>query len=311
MNVKYRLSTIIIFFIAIYAANGQVQIKMSDQKLLPPAPPVNIENHDARNLWIAKHYWDNINFSKNKNITSEYANPFISTYAYQLSLIPSDSAVVYIEETLQKAKRNEDTYNYVSSSLYEIYDNLVSAYRDDERLAAVLRNILANKNMTDTEHDSYQFRLSMANKNAAGTLATNIGFTDIANKRDSLYNIDSEFTVLLFYSPGCHACEETEKKIKSSNIINNWLESGDLKILAYAADANKEVWEEYQSHIPATWINAYDPNMSVWYKRLYDIKGFPTIYLLDQNKKVVLKDTNISHIEDYLMQQAMTLPTLE
>ncbi|HBK95202.1 MAG TPA: DUF5106 domain-containing protein, partial [Porphyromonadaceae bacterium] len=34
-------------------------------------------------------------------------------------------------------------------------------------------------------------------------------------------------------------------------------------------------------------------------QKLYDIKAIPTLYLLDKDKKVILKDTSIEAIESF------------
>ena len=38
-------------------------------------------------------------------------------------------------------------------------------------------------------------------------------------------------------------------------------------------------------------------------KNLYDLKAIPTLYLLDKNKKVLLKDAVVGQIEQYLQQR--------
>lgn len=52
--------------------------------------------------------------------------------------------------------------------------------------------------------------------------------------------------------------------------------------------------------IPDTWINGYDKTGLVNDKQLYDLKALPTLYLLDREKKVILKDVTIEVIIDYL-----------
>jgi hypothetical protein len=39
--------------------------------------------------------------------------------------------------------------------------------------------------------------------------------------------------------------------------------------------------------------------MAITRERLYDIKAIPTIYLLDSDKKVLLKDSSIEAVESF------------
>ena len=48
------------------------------------------------------------------------------------------------------------------------------------------------------------------------------------------------------------------------------------------------------------WIDAYDAEQTILNQNLYDLKAIPTLYLLDKDKKVLLKDASVGQIEVYL-----------
>ena len=73
-----------------------------------------------------------------------------------------------------------------------------------------------------------------------------------------------------------------------------------LEVLAIYADAEKEIWEKYKDELPGNWKVGYNHSQSVITKGLYDLKAMPTLYLLDKNKKVVLKDKSWEEIERYI-----------
>ena len=50
--------------------------------------------------------------------------------------------------------------------------------------------------------------------------------------------------------------------------------------------------------MPDNWINSYDKSMKMKNDELYDLRAIPTLYLLDQDKVVLLKD-------------CMSIPTIE
>ena len=53
--------------------------------------------------------------------------------------------------------------------------------------------------------------------------------------------------------------------------------------------------------IPPDWINGYDRERKVKASEMYDLKGSPAIYLLDANKKVILKNVIAPEVEHYLL----------
>ena len=57
-------------------------------------------------------------------------------------------------------------------------------------------------------------------------------------------------------------------------------------------------WHAYKEHIPLKWINSYDKGTVIRNKNLYDLKAIPALYLLDAEKRVIVKDsTEVGFIE--------------
>ncbi|NLD23849.1 MAG: DUF5106 domain-containing protein, partial [Bacteroidales bacterium] len=75
-----------------------------------------------------------------------------------------------------------------------------------------------------------------------------------------------------------------------------------LTVLNLYPDSNIEEWRKALPNMPQkNWVNAYDEGTIMTSKRLYDIKAIPTLYLLDKNKKIILKDTSLEEIERFFM----------
>ena len=72
-----------------------------------------------------------------------------------------------------------------------------------------------------------------------------------------------------------------------------------LTILTVYPGENIGKWVDYLLQLPAEWIHAYDQGMVITKKNLYDIKAYPTLYLLDKNKKVILKDSPPEVVEGF------------
>lgn len=49
-------------------------------------------------------------------------------------------------------------------------------------------------------------------------------------------------------------------------------------------------------------LYSYDSTVSLKNDEIYDLKAIPTLYLLDKDKKVVLKDVTFNQVENYLKQ---------
>lgn len=305
MQMNAKIISLIFILLLVANTNAQVPIKQNKvQTFKNPTAPQKIKDSYKRSVWEIEHYWDNTDFTDNNNLEKQEFEPFLRNYVHKLQSVSADSASVFLTQTLQKTKINKLSYTSMLNMLYPLYDDANSVYRDDVCLAAIIREVLTNNDLSDERRQVYNTKLELTLKNSVGILANNIGYIDATGKQDSLYNIQADLTMLIFYSPDCEACDITEDMIKKSEIINNSLNTEKLKILAYAPEAPKTVWEHKKESIPSSWINGYDPDMNVWMKRMYEIKGFPTIYLLDKDKRVILKDVSVQNVESFLDQNA-------
>jgi hypothetical protein len=84
-------------------------------------------------------------------------------------------------------------------------------------------------------------------------------------------------------------------------IISEMVKTGDLKILAMYTDQDEKLWLDSLKSYPAKWIAGRDENEYLYKNKVYDLRAIPTIYLLDKQKKVLLKDvTSVKEIEEVL-----------
>lgn len=67
-------------------------------------------------------------------------------------------------------------------------------------------------------------------------------------------------------------------------------------------DEELDEWKKHLSEFPNEWINGYDKKFTIKEEQVYDLKAIPTLYLLDKDKTVLLKDATAPAIEAYLMQ---------
>ncbi|MBR5443690.1 MAG: hypothetical protein IKV22_04820 [Paludibacteraceae bacterium] len=65
-----------------------------------------------------------------------------------------------------------------------------------------------------------------------------------------------------------------------------------MLVVAVYIDNEVEVWKKAQ--YPSTWLSVYAPEIDK--QDLYDIKALPTLYLLDAQKRVVVKDGMVEQI---------------
>ena len=118
-------------------------------------------------------------------------------------------------------------------------------------------------------------------------LAADFEYIDRQGRRHRLYDIESPLTLIVFSDPECEHCHEIMPRI----ISNATLQSDPrLTVLNIYPDDNRKAWEQDVKTLPANWREGRSPEGEVMKKQIYALPALPALYLLDSQKRVLVKD---------------------
>ncbi|MCI1648878.1 MAG: DUF5106 domain-containing protein [Bacteroides sp.] len=266
-----------------------------------PKLPVMLNTPETRAKFLAEHYWEHMNF----NDTNYIHHPEITEQAWVnyidlLKHVPDSLAKKSMKQLYRKADTNKKVYTYFTDLADKYLYDPNSPLRNEEFYIPVLDAMLGSKVLSEAEKIRPQERRKLAERNRKGTKAINFNYTLSTGKTGNLYGIQAEYTLIFINNPGCHACEETIKALKEATAINNKLRADRLTILSIYPDEDLYEWKKHVADFPKTWIKGYDKKLVIRNQNLYDLKAIPTLYLLDKNKNVLLKDATVMDIDQYL-----------
>lgn len=266
-----------------------------------PEIPTMYTSPEQRADFLVKHYWDNFDFAD----TSYIHLPQITEQAFVDFLdvanhSPIESAQDGMKRMMTKAEADKKVFNYFVSLADKYLYDPNSPFRNEEFYIGILEKMLETNLLDDVEKTRPQYRLKLAQKNRLGTKALNFTYTTQSGKQGSLYGQSAEYILLYINNPGCHACGEITEGMKQSGVIQYLLSAKHMTILCIYPDEDLDEWKKHRDDFPSTWINGYDKGTVIRDKDLYDLKAIPSLYLLDKNKTVLLKDATLQQIEQYL-----------
>ena len=256
--------------------------------------PTIITDPESQIRWIAEHYWDKFDFADTLSIDrwSDYAEQaFVDMNAAVVrNNTPPEIAAGFMTTLFKKAEVNKAVFQKFAeiSEKYLIDPNW--PYRSENMYIAALNAIMANPALDEWERIRPQAQLKMALKNRPGDKATDFRYTLATGATGTLYSLRAPYTLLFINNPGCPACRETMGQITASPFLTNLIEQRTLAVLAVYTDEDLAAWREYLPNMPAGWISSYDATQKIKNDELYDLKAIPTLYLLDRDKTVLLKD---------------------
>ena len=101
-----------------------------------------------------------------------------------------------------------------------------------------------------------------------------------------------------------HAHYDFVARMALLNRVGTRAADGRLKVLDVYIDEEIDEWKAHLADYPKTWINGYDPTHTLRADLTYNVRAIPSIYLLDRDKTVLLKDVPQERLMHYLTYKA-------
>lgn len=268
-----------------------------------PDIPKQMTVAEERMKYLAQHYWDRFDFADEKLIQKpQITEQAFVDYINILNYADEADAYISIEKTLQRSGASEKMYAHFASLFDKYYNGPNSPFFNAKYYKEALKYITKSKLLTDLERSKYEFQLKMMNKNKVGEKAANFSFTLSDGSTKKLYDVKSDYIILMFTDPDCDNCNATVEKMKVSTELADAMKRNSfnkqmLTVVNIYPGNDFELWKSHLAFYPKEWIIGYDKNLQIPTKQLYNIQAFPTFYLLDKNKKVILKDSSLLEIE--------------
>jgi thiol-disulfide isomerase/thioredoxin len=146
--------------------------------------------------------------------------------------------------------------------------------------------------------------------NIMGSPASEIELPDSTGAMKNLFSLQADYTIVVFWDPTCGHCKEVLPQIDSFYRAK-WKADG-IKIFAVSkeTDGTKKNWTDFiKEQNLEGWTHVYYSKTDdkartdtgiPGYSQLYDVLTFPTIYLLDKDKRIVAKKLALEQINDVL-----------
>lgn len=260
-----------------------------------PQIPHYIATQEAAMEWLSLHWWDNYDFSATQQRYSPEANKrgFMEFISSLYATTPKHSSES-VENMMRRAARSEEGYWCFLEMAEVVLYAPESPMRDDLLWEMFVRHAVGEESPLDEpSKERYRSLLELVGRNQQGTIATDFAYTLPDGSEGRLHDIEAPFVVIYFYNPGCSECTRTKEQIVATGYLEILHQRGLVEVLALHPDEDLTEWRRRLHEMPEEWIVAYDKGQKINNKGLYDLKAIPTIYLLDEEKRVLMKDPTV------------------
>jgi thiol-disulfide isomerase/thioredoxin len=277
---------------------------------LPPVPVVNGKPDSAYPYqYVKQHYWDNVLFNEDRLLRTPFFEPKLDEYfKYYVSADP-DSIISEVKQILLMAKTGKEIYPYLLTKFTNKYiqpefmgQDKVFVYLFENFYAkgdTVLLNPASRKSITDRAYSL------MANQ--IGQQAPVLNLTDTSGKKIGLYSINAPFTIVTFWDPNCGHCKEEIPRYDSIYKAK-WKLNGVAVYSVNIYENENTAWKKFinDNKLSSEWYQVYQTKQDKQaeekaglpnYRQLYDIFKTPTVYLLDEKKRILAKQLSLEQFD--------------
>lgn len=251
-----------IFAITIGGCTTSATKATKEYKFVLPDIPTLITSPEGRADYLVKNYWKNFDFKDTALISREEIT--------EQAFVDFISILNHVPISVTRSGiHNLVEGAYADSVMFDHFNSLFEKYLYDPN--SPFRNedyyiaVLEEVIPKMNEYDRIrpEYLLSMAYRNRVGMVATPF---------PQLNKASGDPILLFFQDPECPTCKQIKEHIKNSGL---------------------------DQRVTVVLVN---PDECEGLDKLYDLKALPSLYLLDREKVVLLKDATIEQVDAYMSQ---------
>ncbi len=281
-------------------ADSQAVDTTSTYELPLPEIPSTLRQPAERAAYVMEHFWDALDgmdttmIRNSKFMEQNFVN-FVNLYQHT----DSSQWKVPTEKFLKKIGHDPQSRGIVYDLINTYLAEQDSPVHSDDVYIEFLRRWVSMPGIDRYEMIEPEYRLAAALRNRPGTNAADFRFTTASGATTSLYKQPATPTLMLLYDPDCDHCMETIGQLRDNATINSLVSNGKLIVLAVCVEGDRELWNKTKTSMPSGWTIGIDDS-GILDNELYDIPEMPGIYLLDGQKKVILRDPSLTDLTEKL-----------
>lgn len=251
--------------------------------------PLTITDAAMAQRWIVENYWNRFDMADTAFIGSDALKNAFAIY----SMIVVQSERQFSLAALDNFYRKVEAFPPMHAEMMRLGEGYFgdpnSEIANDTIFLALLDYMICSPIYDSLSKIRPRMLREATLKNRIGDRVGDVSWIGMDGGRGSLYKVKSPLTLLMFYTPGCETCKGLFADLNGDPAIQQAVAAGRLRLIAIYADEDKKEWEAYAVNISPEWTNVMT-TADFDTKKPFIIRATPSLYLLDQNKRVVVRD---------------------
>jgi len=195
-----------------------------------------------------------------------------------------------------------------ASHFYLLMEEIVTRYlydpnspvRNEDLYLPYVEGLAASRFTRDVARPGYVYQARMCALAPVGSVAPDFRFTDARGRTRHLHDVKARATLLFFSNPGCYACRDIIERVTAIPGIDERIARGDFAVVNVYIDEDLDAWRAYEPNYPRNWLCGYEPDGLVRSDRIYNVRAIPSLYLLGEGQRILMKDAPVERVVSWL-----------
>jgi thiol-disulfide isomerase/thioredoxin len=259
--------------------------------------PISAEEFRKKHQFWIDHYFDYTKLTDNRLTQTPVLAEKVQYFFSKLLVRQKDTLVSKAEALV--AQTSGDMRKFlISNILQSIQTNGVKA--NDAAYVYLADKWLLNK-VPDNTRDAYLIgvkqRCDRLRNTLEGAQAPDLQLVTQKGENKRLYDIKAPYLALFFWDIDCASCQREANVLDS---ISKKYAGNGLVVVGIYRFADRKKWVDYTNEKDYAWVHLHDPAHVSNYESKYNISTYPTIFLLDKDKKIIASDIKASDISKWI-----------
>lgn len=251
-----------------------------------PMAPEELPTIEDKSTYLAEHFWDSFDMKGQKSVDQNALIDAMRVYTTALRFANRDKALPALDKLLEKASKNPGLLFQMTKAAEETMYGPRADVWIDEVYIRFVNALLKNKKIAANRRDKFAVQQKVLTACMDGAKAPEFSFTS-AGGREMKYMPMSTPTILIFGDPSITDWRLARLRMDTNTALTQALDKGQANIV-YIATTPGDGWKGEVASYPKTWTTGHAEGMS----GIYDIRVQPSIYVVDQEGKIIAKNTS-------------------
>lgn len=258
----------------------------ADSCLSLPVVP-NTVPQPEKVAYIIRHFWDAYDARRTaQSLDTAFMEQSFSNFIAILPYGTEEKARQAVSGLVSKSAASAEAARLIAEIADDYLSHPNSPMRSEEIYLLFLREFAANGALPEDVRIRGKARLEEAMKNRPGMKAADFGMVMADGRRTTLRQAAAgDTTAVIFYDPDCEQCNQLKERLRREPQLIHY------RILAVDVMGDRKRWEESRAMLPAGWQAAFATEAVD--DELYHLPALPSIYLLDADGTVIVKDAGL------------------